>query len=69
MGFLSVPGHPSFLQRRFHRLIPTELGSICEQCSFGFKRTIRELVQPTFVGSRGYLAAMTRLQRANGRWS
>lgn len=68
-GFLQAHGRPSSLQRRFHRLMPTGLGSICERCSFGFKRTRRELALPTFVGWPGCLDAMIRPQLANGRWS
>ena len=68
-GFLQAHGRPSFSQRRFHRSIPTGLGSICERCSFGFKRTRRELALPIFVGWRGFLGAMIRSQPANGRWS
>lgn len=68
-GFLQAHGRPSFSPRRFHRSIPTGLGSICERCSFGFKRTRRELALPIFVGWRGFLAAMIRRQPANGRWS
>ena len=68
-GFLQAHGRPSSLQRRFHRLMLTGLGSICERCSFGFKRTRRELALPTFVGWRGFLDAMIRPQLANGRWS
>ena len=69
MGFLQAHGRPSFLQRRFHRSIPIRLGSICERCSFGFKRMRRELALPTFVGWRGFLGAMILSQLANGRWS
>lgn len=68
-GFLRALGRRSFLQKRFRRLIPTGSGSICERCSFGFRKIIRESAPPTFVGWRGFLGAMTRRQPANGRWS
>lgn len=68
-GFLQAHGRPSFLQRPFHRLIPIRSGSICEPCSFGFKKITRELALPTFVGWRGFSDAMILSRLANGRWS